>query len=138
MYKMTQEIYNVLSANNNLKVFTEEKDGHSTVWLQFRTKIGSTYKIRFISTNDQNDVAVRVFSLVNVEEASWPKLLPTINELNREFRFVKFVLDQDGDVNIEYDFPLESNPTVCAEEILIRILKIIDQAYPTLMRAIWQ
>jgi len=138
MYQATQSIYNELRKDANLKVFIDETDTSSNVWLQFGIKNGGNYRIRFISKDDDNDVAVRVFSLVEVDESKQAKVLPIINQLNSKYRFVKFVLDSDGDINLEYDYLVRCpNPAVSAREIVIRIVKIVDEAYPELMRAMW-
>ena len=138
MYKMTREIYNALTKDGNLKVFTDETDTSSQVWLQFGLTNGGSYRIRFISRDDDNDVAVRVFELISVEESRQSKILPVINELNSDYRFFKFILDKDGDVNVEYDYFLDCpNPAASARELVIRISNIVDEAYPKLMRALW-
>ena len=138
MFNMTTAIYEAMTKDNKLKVFTEEHENTSEVWLQFGIKNGGGYKIRFISHDDDNDVSVRIFGLITVEEDQMAKLLPAINELNRKYRFVKFVLDDDGDVNLEYDYlTLCPDPAASAMELVIRIVRMIDDAYPLLMRALW-
>ena len=83
-------------------------------------------------------MAVRVIALTRVEEEKVPVILPVINELNVKYRFVKFTLDKDNDINVEYDYPVScSNPGESAEEIMIRFVQIIDESYPSLMRAMW-
>jgi len=138
MFKMTQLIYDQLKGESGLKVFVDETEHGSDAWLQFTVKNGGPYRIRFISNDDDNDVAVRVYKLFSVEENQVEKILPVINRLNSQYRFVKFVCDEDRDVNIEYDYPqTSSHPEESAEEIVIRIVRIIDEAYPELMRALW-
>ena len=138
MFAATKRIYNALKAKEGLKVFTEENEKSSEVWLQFPVKNGGNYRIKFISTDDDNDVAVRVFGLLRVDDTQKAKILETLNALNVKYRYVKFCCDNDGDVNIEYDYPVRSeNPENSAEEIVIRFVKIIDDAYPQLMHALW-
>ena len=138
MFKMTKAIYAALKQNEDLKVFTEEDENSSHVWLQFGIKNGGTYKILFISSDNDNDVSVRVFSLLSVEEEQQAKVLLAINMLNSKYRFVKFVLDDDGDVNLEYDYLVhDPDPAASAEEILYRIVNLVDDVYPVLMRAIF-
>ena len=138
MFRMTREIYEVLK-KEDLKVFTEESDKASEVWLQFGIKSGGSYKIKFVSFDDDHDVAVRVMGLVTVrDEARKEPVLQVVNRLNNTFRFVKFVLDDDGDVNLEYDYLVRCpDPTASVLELIVRITSIVDQAYPDLMRAIW-
>lgn len=137
MFRMTKAIYAELKKDDNLKVFTDDHEKSSDVWLQFGIKNGGSYRIRFISRDDDNDVAVRVFGMVTIDEDDWNKVLPAINKLNAKYRYVKFVLDSDGDVNLEYDYLVRCpDPAVSAKEIVIRIVKIVDEAYPELMRAV--
>lgn len=138
MFAATKRIYNALKAKEGLKVFTEENEKSSEVWLQFPVKNGGNYRIKFISTDNDNDVAVRVFGLLRMDDTQKAKILEALNALNVKYRYVKFCCDNDGDVNIEYDYPVRSeNPENSAEEIVIRFVKIIDDAYPQLMHALW-
>ncbi len=138
MFAATKRIYSALKAKEGLKVFTAENEKSSEVWLQFPVKNGGNYRIKFISTDDDNDVAVRVFGLLRVDDTQKAKILEALNALNVKYRYVKFCCDNDGDVNIEYDYPVRSeNPENSAEEIVIRFVKIIDDAYPQLMHALW-
>ncbi len=138
MFAATKRIYSALKAKEGLKVFTEENEKSSEVWLQFPVKNGGNYRIKFISTDNDNDVAVRVFGLLRVDDTQKAKILEALNALNVKYRYVKFCCDNDGDVNIEYDYPVRSeNPENSAEEIVIRFVKIIDDAYPQLMHALW-
>lgn len=138
MYKMTREIYEALKNKSGLKVFTEEVGNSSFAWLQFSIKNGGSYRIRFISRDDDNDVAVRIFGLVSIDSAQQAKILPVLNQLNAKYRYVKFVMDKDGDINLEYDYLVRCpDPAASAEEIIVRIVKIVDEAYPELMRAMW-
>lgn len=138
MYPATIEIYERLTATTKLKLFTEEVGESSAVWLQFGLQNGGSYRIRFISKSDGNDVAVRVFSLITVEEDQVDKILRVLNGLNKKFRFLKFVLDDKNNVHVEYDFTSNTaSPADSAEEIVIRIVQILKDAYPEMMRALW-
>ena len=138
MFQMTARIYEALKKEENLKVFTEENEKSSEVWLQFGIKNGGSYRIRFISTDDDNDVTVRVFGLVRVEQEKRAALLSVINEINRKYRYFKFYMDDDGDINLQYDFMINCpDPAASAEETVIRIYKMVDDVYPQLMRAMW-
>lgn len=138
LHRATQEIYNALSREDGLKVFTEENGNHSNVWLQFGLEGGASYKIKFISTDEDYDVAVRVFSLISVNEGQRAKIIEALNDLNCKYRYVKFCCDSDGDVNVEYDFTQNgSNPAASAREIVLRVYQIIKDCYPVLMRAMW-
>ncbi len=138
IYQATQSIYNTLRQVDGLKVFTEESDKNSRVWLQFGfDNSNASYRIQFISKDNDNDVSLRVFSIVNVPAAKRSGMLMTLNEINNKYRFFKFALDSDGDVNMEYDFFVRSNASACAVEAVIRINDILKDVYPMLMKALW-
>lgn len=138
MFRATQEIYNALRQDEDLKVFVEEDEDSSHVWLQFGLDAGGSYRIRFISRDNDNDVAVRIFGLVKVPEAQRPKVIAAVNELNCKYRFFKFCCDSDGDVNVEYDYFLRNpNPAASAHEAVFRLAKVMDEIYPVIMRAMW-
>ena len=62
------------------------------------------------------------------------------NELNRKYKYVKFSIDNDGDMTAQWDLPDNvPNEAVGATgvEILIRMFQIIDDVYPEVMKAIW-
>ena len=136
IHKMTDAIYDTLTNKSGFKAFAEECGPASNVWLQFATDNNTPYQIRFISKNDDNDVAVRVFGLLKVDNSQSSKVLPLINRLNAAYRFVKFTLDDEGSVNLEYDYlHCCPDPAASAEEIVMRIVKIIEEAHPALLRA---
>lgn len=138
MHQATMAIYAELKKYENLKVFTDEGEKSSEVWLQFGIDNGGSYRIKFISIDEDNDVAVRVYSLLHVKEDKITSICKAINEINCRFRYVKFCCTEDGNVNVEYDFPVScSNPAESAREIITRLVRIIDEAYPLLMRAMW-
>jgi len=137
MHQATRAIYETLS-RTKLKVFTDEVGESSQVWLQFAIDNGGTYRIRFISSDEDNDVSIRVFSLISLKGDQRVRILPALNFINNKYRFVKFVCDKDGDVNVEYDYPVQTiNPAASAEEMVRRFVNIIDEAYPVLMKAMW-
>ena len=139
MFNITRLIYDELKAEDpDLKIFTEEREDRSEVWLQFGIDNGGSYRIRFINTEDNNEVAVRVFGIASIAKDQIPRILPVINQLNAKYRFAKLVCDNDGDINLSYDFFAHSiHPEKCAMEVLVRVVDIIDDVYPAIMRALW-
>lgn len=140
IHQATEAIYEALkNADEDLKVFIEENGGASEAWLQFVVRNGSGYRIRYISEDEDNDVSVRVYGLINLKDQEYcDKIIPVLNKINNKFRYVKFFLDNDGDVNVTYDYPLDnSNPAGSAFEMMVRFVKIINEAYPMMMRALW-
>ena len=139
MFQATRAIYDELSRVDGFKPFTEESSEVSEVWLRFSVENGGgSYRIRLISTDNDNDVAIRVHSLLSLSGDQRVRILPALNFLNNKYRFVKFVCDKDGDVNVEYDYPVRAvNPAASAREMVNRFANIIDESYPVLMKALW-
>ncbi len=66
--------------------------------------------------------------------------MKVINQCNQKFRYFKFVMNDDNDVSVEYDFPVEASDYTLGQEvveILMRMMHVLDECYPVLMRAIW-
>lgn len=136
MFRATREVVKAFQ-EVNFKCKVEEADGISLVKAGVSGK-QTTYQIHFISTDDDNDVAVRVVAFVKGVPEKRVQLLEAANACNERFRFVKFVLDQEGRVNVEADIPQRvTNVGPVAVEITVRIMRILDEAYPVFMKALW-
>ena len=60
------------------------------------------------------------------------------NEMNAKFRWIKFYIDDDGDIIAEMDAMIDD--ATCGKECLYlvrRAVSIIDDAYPTFVKARW-
>lgn len=62
----------------------------------------------------------------------------TCNLLNSKVRWAKFYLDDDFDMVVDCDAIVDSD-TVGEEctSLIMRIVNIVDEAYPTIMKALW-
>ncbi len=89
--------------------------------------------MRFISTNQDNDVSLRVFGLISeIPDEKRIPMIETCNKLSHEIRFVKFCLDSDNYVNLEYDFLIEIPDDyirVCCFKLFARIMQILNEKY---------
>ena len=136
MFQTTTEIAALLK-ERGIKYELAENDKFSTAKVGINTKHCAVV-FHFISTNDSGDFAMRIFGLLRASEEKRDALVRTCNALNRKFRFVKFIVAEDGMVNVEFDLPAAvENPAQAALEILQRTLNILEEAYPELMRTMW-
>ncbi len=121
-----------------VKYRIKEVGDTSAVEAGFSIKNGPGVIVRFISPDDDNDVAIRALQLLKVTDSKRDSILAAINQLNDQYRYVKFVMDKDNDVNVEYDLCLctEDVGEICFE-IFARFMQILDEAYPVLMHALW-
>lgn len=116
-----------------------EEDSFSDVSVGFNCKNVNSIEVRFISTDDDSDVKVRLFSLLRVPTEKQSAVLEQLNILNNRYRFVRFFLDNDNDVNIAYDFTVSTSSDCLGAscfEMLRRFVDIADEAYPEIMKAL--
>ncbi|MGM9605276.1 MAG: YbjN domain-containing protein [Faecousia sp.] len=137
VHKATQEIAQMLESRN-FKFDTIESDTSSRLICGINGKY-VTYKIQFISLDDDNDVAVRAFDLVKFPEEKKTDMILFANECNSKYRFVKFVVNgNDNTLQLEVDLPSKNEePAEIAFEMLIRILRIMDEMGADMMRRVW-
>lgn len=137
MYKAIAEIHRAFD-KAGIKHKVDQLGDHWIIQTGMTGK-GSTYQFLFIKTDDTgNDVAVRIFKLVNFPKHKTAAAHVLLNSLQQEYRYLRFVLDKDGDVNVEYDFPAAYSPLgEGALEMVLRITTILDECYPKLMRSVW-
>ena len=101
----------------------------------------TTFTLRFISSDDDNDVKIMTEDFAKFPEDKRAKGYELINELNRKYKYMKLTLDpSDGGVCAQYDLPVRLSDSevgkVCFE-IAIRFSNIVDDIYPDIMKAIW-
>ncbi len=97
------------------------------------------FEVKYIcKDSDPRVIALRVFSLCHVENHQKAAVHKVLNTLNETYRYVRFTLDSDNDVKVEYDFPdATTNHGAVALELLLRTVSIIDDSYPKLMQTLW-
>ncbi len=107
----------------------------------FSVNAGPQVVARFISKDEDNDVAVRVFGLVcKVPESRRAAVLEACNQLSREIRFFKFYLDRENSVNVEADLPVRTDDCCvgeCSFELFVRLMKILDDEFSVIAQALY-
>ena len=137
IYQATQKIADKFTEKNlNYDILDNEK--LSAVICGVKSKF-VTYKIQFISRDEDNDVAVRAFDLVKFPEDKRTDMLAFANECNSKYRYVKLVVNcEDNTVQAEYDMPLASQDVgKIALETLARFLNIVNKTSEDMMRRAW-
>ena len=107
----------------------------------FRIEHGPTVTVQYFLADQRNDLTILISGLVNnVPAEKRIRMLEVINKLNNEIRFIKFTLDSDNDLGVRADFLRNSgddNLGIMAFEILLRIMRIMDNAYPAIARTFY-
>ncbi len=98
----------------------------------------TSVKVRIFIHDDNTHAAIRCFGFAKVPEDRVAGALLACNRCNLEYRWVKFVLDDDHDL-CAYDDAVVSPETAGEElkELLFRMLDIVDDCYPVFMKSIW-
>ena len=95
-------------------------------------------QVNFDADGD-NKVAFHSWSIGNVkDDEKFSKALVLCNELNKQYRWVKFYIDDDRDIAVSADaiVDLSSVGSECAE-MVSRMVNISDAAYPQFMKLLW-
>lgn len=107
----------------------------------FSVDCGPNVIMRFISRDNDNDVAAGIFGLItNTPTEKRARVMEACNVLNHKIRYMKFYLDTDGDINVEYDFPMHSPDNGIGEmafEIFARMMHILKSEYSIFMKALY-
>ena len=97
--------------------------------------------MRFISRDNDNDVAVRIFCLIsNIPREKRTRVRDVCNALNNKIRYLKFSLDTDGDIQVMYDFPVctpDDGIGEMALEMLACTQMALDSEYNLFMKALY-
>lgn len=136
----TQKVEAAFKAQNWNYSIDEHPSGESSALITgFDLKSGRSLQIFFISSSVSKgeDLAVRVFQYLTFPESKKDAVIKACNEANEQYRFVKFVCHDNGNVSIDTDMAAETqNAGAVAVELLYRLLDIADAAYPIFEKAL--
>ena len=127
--------------------FCNYMDAHN---IKYTVKKDNVIRVSYSGTNMDTIAIFVIFDVDNdplVQLQCWeiqnfktnePAALVLCNELNKEYRWVKFYIDKDKDIIASLDAVIEKN--TCGEEcmqLVRRMVNIIDGAFPQIARARW-
>lgn len=123
---------------------TEDGEDH-IIRMRQQLDNGSVVSIAIVVTEngDTNDfIKIKYFGLVRLEENSDPKAFhEKLNEWNSQYRYVKFVVDDDCDVVVDIDLPLDLHVGVFQADSFMAMvgvgLQVLEEVYPELMKLRW-
>ncbi len=136
MNKNAQSYISYLESKS-LKYSVEELESDTAVTIGFDMS-NTSLRVRIFFDDDNMHVALRCFGFVKIKQEQFANALMTCNKCNQDYRWVKFVIDDDMDINA-YDDAVTS-PDAAGEEVfelMTRMLSIVDDCYPIFMKNIW-
>lgn len=98
---------------------------------------GGKLDLNFAFSDDNEDVQIFGFFL-KVPEEKITVMYEACNQCNCDYRWAKFSV-RKGQVCVESDAVIQLDS--CADEVfgyMVRLTKIVERAYPTLMKAMWR
>ena len=112
-------------------------DGQSLVVCGVNGKNNARYDVVFVFGKDGRDVLLRVTGLVAFPEEKWGPMLELVNELNGNYRWLKFdVKPERVDAQCDAVIDEDTSGRICVE-LMLRTMRIIDDAYPKFMHVLW-
>lgn len=102
--------------------------------------LNSLRVVVFFDKDGSNQVHLMASDIASFQGGTEKNLkgLITCNLLNSNVRWAKFYLDDDFDVVVDCDAIVDSDTVgeECAS-LIMRIVSIVDDAYPVIMKALW-
>lgn len=92
-----------------------------------------------IDTSDNNKhISYIIANFCKVPEDKKDVLIKLMNDLNQKYRYAKFYIDEDNDINIRIDamLPLDACGEFSVDYVGL-IVDILDESYKEIMRGIW-
>ena len=113
--------------------------GRDVVKLSFSSERMSSLNIMIIVGADNEDIALRCWTICNVPADKRNKMLDVVNKLNCDYRWYYFYIDSDEEVCAGCDAVITPDTIgPVARELAFRGANIIDDdAYPALIKALW-
>ena len=88
--------------------------------------------------DDEETMAIRCFEIGKVPKNKMDAMLVALNEVNGRYKWVRFYVDKDNDIIacLDTEITVETAGIVGRRCVSICV-QIINEAYPTLMKALW-
>lgn len=100
---------------------------------------GTSIQVFFFFDEDDTHINIRGYDFIKVPSDKYDVMYKALNEVNAKYNFVNFVLNEEkGEVYVKDDAVIQLD--TCADEcmeLMMRMVKIVEDAYPILMKAMW-
>ncbi|WP_404336544.1 YbjN domain-containing protein [Planococcus rifietoensis] len=136
---------NVNAFRNCIKekeLFMEEgknEDGSIFFRVEQRLDNGGLVVLAVSFDESEEIVEIYTFNIAEINDAyKKESTIKLINELNRDYRYSKFQLDENGKVSSSYALMFEDNfnPNIVVRQ-LVMALNSAEEVYPKFMKLVW-
>ena len=127
--------------NDRGLIYSVRDLGREEILVDIPVQGGPLVYMKMISSDNHNDVAIRLPCLFShIPDEKRIRMMEACNYINMKVRFLKFIVDNDNDLNLEYDLPQSMSDDCVGEsamEMLIRTSQILKDFYPLLSKALY-
>lgn len=118
--------------------FTHERDGVTSLCFGGGDFSYPHLKKFVIFDEDGGSARLLASRFAQIPEGRHDAAVRMCNAFNSRFRWVRFYIDEDGELTCDVDAVItdESCPEACTE-LVYRMASIVDTAYPEIMKTIW-
>ncbi len=135
----TASAFITLLQQRNIRYDVKERENDTSIRIDVDMKSTSFQTYIFVDDDNKN-VRFRIFSIYKARLEQRYKAILACNECNKDYRLVKFYLNSNNDIDASYDI-VANGGSITAEslgEALYFILAVADDAYPNIMKIIWE
>ena len=137
-YSTTKEFLSVLSREKlKYRYMGVGEDDKEEVTLSYTGDNWDDIFINIFFDEDLDSVSLRCWNIVDFDEKDRAEALELCNRFNNEYKYVKFVMDEnDWSIGAEMDVPIREGEesAECVYDALYYIVTIADDAYPELSK----
>ncbi len=134
-YDTTEDFIAVLKEEGlKYELKSVDKDGDEVVLVENTSDVYGDVTFRFYFSEDEDDVYIRVWNLIDYDANDRSDVLEAANTVNSKWRFVRFYLDDsDNSITASFDsyLPKRSSGDITLE-MLLTMHRIMENAYPYL------
>ena len=138
MASMSAQMVASFFKNEGLK-FEIDGDKEEIIRISFNADNVESIRISLFFNEEDTNVAVRSFNICKVEDSKKPAIYEACSKLNDDYRWAKFCIDEeDNTVTAAVDAVIRMDVAgeIC-HELVMRMVNIVDESYPILMKALW-
>lgn len=132
-----REIKNNLEAAE-LEFFVDTDNTGTTFVIDFNS-LGRVELNIFLTLRNQEVIDIRSYITTDDYGVDSHRVLFLLNDLNNSNRFVKFVLDEEGRIFVDYSLMVYGKPEICATNVMKALLFImctINESLPKIMQCL--
>lgn len=139
MGKNVNEFKELLNRKDLYMEEGQNEDGSSFFRIEQKLKDGGSIVLVVGFSESEDVVDIYAFDIAEIKDAyKKESALKLINELNRDYRYSKFTMEEDGRISGNYSISFEENfnPDIVLRQLILA-LESAEEVYPKFMKLVW-